>query len=262
MAGTYCFPKFWIYKLSEFFEICYWRFSLFEANTTACYDDHIDGKISFAWWCLKSLEDCSIKSAKQSYWWRFGDKFPSTIKHVDMLFSPCYYELKDFDVLSAQIWLEFETHCPQTRMLQKCWWYFPSTSFKLATWICEGFVWSILLEHSSGFKFVSHLLNFGYWSCKFWQLSYYEISYKDNGDIVLNPHVWWVSLLLSQSNWIWFKEILVVPKILRSWYGHWFFQKLRWSMACLKVCTSKDIVGVERVLDTEGYQHTFLVQEC
>ena len=73
----------------------------------------------------------------------------------------------------------------------------------------------------------------------------------------VNPSgLWRVSLLWSQSRWIWYKEnileieilhwILVVPMILR-------FQKLRCSMAWLQVCTSKDVAGIERVLDTDGY---------
>jgi len=97
-------------------------------------------------------------------------------------------------------------------MLQKCWWYFPRTSLKLATWICEGSVWSILLEHSSGIKLVRHLLNFGYWSCKFWQLCYYEISYEENGDIVFWIPMFDEFLCLevnpsgfdSKKHWIWY----------------------------------------------------------
>ena len=53
-------------------EICYWRFSLFWNKSNTCYDDHISDQSFYCWW-LKSWEDCIIKRAKQSYWWRIGD---------------------------------------------------------------------------------------------------------------------------------------------------------------------------------------------
>ena len=129
--------------------------------------------------------------------------FPHKLSNILICyFLLAVYELKDFWCALSNIWLEFESHHPPKRILHddNCWWYFPRTSLKLATWICEGSVLSILLEHSSGIKLFCHLLNFGYWSCKFWQLSYYEISYEENGDIVFWILCKWsFDLLVCQS---------------------------------------------------------------
>jgi hypothetical protein len=61
-------------------EICCWRFSPFVRQEQhllwwSFYDQ------SFYYWWLKFLENCIIKRAKQSYWWRIGD-----------IRSPIYYQ--------------------------------------------------------------------------------------------------------------------------------------------------------------------------
>ena len=101
-------------------EICYWRFSLFEDKRNTCYDDHLYGQSVFVWWLLKSWGDCIVKRAKLN---RAIDEelgtsiIPYTTKHFDMLFSPRCFELKDFDMLSAEIWLECESQYPSQRTL-------------------------------------------------------------------------------------------------------------------------------------------------
>ena len=192
------------------------------------------------------------------------------------------YELQDFWCALSNIWLEFESHHPPKRILHddNCWWYFPRASLKLATWICEGSVWSILLEHSSGIKLVRHLLNFGYWSCKFWQLCYYEISYEENGDIVFWIPMFDEFLCLevnpsgfdSKKHWIWYSvddDAIIsccnwaglypnANEVLISWFAK---AKRKWSqMTCfvyiqiiLELWISHKVIGSE-IITVEGVQ--------
>ena len=75
-------------------EICYWRSSLFWNKSNTCYDYHISDQSFYCWW-LTPWEDCTIKRARQSYWWRIGD-----------ICSPIYYQtfLICYFLLAALSW--------------------------------------------------------------------------------------------------------------------------------------------------------------
>jgi len=69
-----------------------------------------------------------------------------------MLFSPRCFELKDFDMLSAEIWLECESQYPSQITLLMV--EFSLDIVEMGKWICESSALFILLKHSSNFHWL------------------------------------------------------------------------------------------------------------
>jgi len=122
---------------------------------------------------------------------------------------------------------------------------------------CESSVWSILMKHSSGSN---------------WLVTCYVL---DDDPASLTVMLLWNQLWRKRGQWFWirmFDEFLcceVNPSgfettrifwklkfYIECWWLQWLprSQNVRWSsIAWLQVCTSKDVAGIEKVLDTKGY---------
>ena len=160
-----------------------------------------------------------------------------------------------FYVLSTRnvtgVWVSLPTKVNTT------WWQlrviFPQDIIVMQCEFMSSLYGLILLEHSSGFNLLvtCSILDISpaCFECYAIMKSARKKSWK----------LFWIPIL--------FDEFLVVKSIRvdliqRNVGGSDDSQKLRWSIGWFKVCTSKDVAAVERVLDTEKYQDTFLLQEC
>ena len=121
------FHDIWTYELSQAWDLFLTILPVLKQEWHLLWWSYLWSIIFYCWW-LKSWEDCIIKRAKPSYWWRIRDLCsPIYYQTFDMSFSTRCFWVEDFDVLSVDIWLECESHCQVKRTLHVdiCWWYFP-----------------------------------------------------------------------------------------------------------------------------------------